>query len=170
MIAGLDFRLACGALLRPGLGLILLGLVPLHAGPAAAQQSAPGSPAAPLPSVVYPLDVPDTGAPSIGPLAGLTQPQVIEGNRQYVLAGGVWGFWDRERHFHRVPEAVVSGSLQRPAAGVTGEPGANFRGAVSPRPPARFQMAPRAVVHLPSAAPGRIVTEQVSAGGRGRVR
>jgi hypothetical protein len=89
---------------RPSLRLVVV----LMAGPglSAAQPAAP--PPATLPSVVYPDRDPDTAPSTRGP--ALAGPAPVAENGEpvtYELVNGVWGYWDRDRHFHpRVAESV----------------------------------------------------------------
>jgi hypothetical protein len=86
--------------------LLFAGLA-LSAGPAIAQQlpvqqppagsNANPFPANPLPNVVYPSRDPDTAPPE---RAWRDQPPSDVPPPDYVLVDGVWGYWDRERHFH----------------------------------------------------------------------
>jgi hypothetical protein len=86
--------------------LLFVGLA-LWAGPAIAQQllvqqppagsNANPLPANPLPNVVYPSRDPDTAPPE---RASRDQPPSDVPAPDYVLVDGVWGYWDRERHFH----------------------------------------------------------------------
>jgi hypothetical protein len=85
--------------------LLFAGLA-LSAWPAIAQQlpvqqPPAGSNANHLPNVVYPSRDPDTAPPE---RASRDQPPSDVPAPDYVLVDGVWGYWDRERHFHRRTE------------------------------------------------------------------
>ncbi len=82
----------------------VLGVWLLHPGPAAAQTEAGTPPAGPLPIILYPSPTrpaPADRVPAVippEPDPGTDDDQTI----RYVTVGGIWGFWDRQRHFHRV--------------------------------------------------------------------
>jgi hypothetical protein len=83
------------------LAILFVTLVSLHGGPAAAQQTTAEPAAGPLPTVTYPARDPDTAPP---PAASVPQPEptvIVVVPDRYYLVGGVWGYWDRERRFHR---------------------------------------------------------------------
>jgi hypothetical protein len=52
-----------------------------------------------------------------------------------ILYGGEWGYWDRDRHWHRAPDPIARHLSERPAPGWSGHPG-------SP-PPAAAYAPPR---------------------------
>ena len=82
--------------IRPAISA--LGLLSLAVAAAHAQQ-----PPAPLPAVIYPDQVQDAAppAPPMRPPTPMVSPVTIgDGPVTYELVNGVWGFWDRERHFH----------------------------------------------------------------------
>jgi hypothetical protein len=133
--------------LRRSLGLVVaLAAVPSLA---AAQPAAP-SPAT-LPSVIYPDRTPDTAPPARGPAA--TEPAPVTDNGApvtYEMVDGVWGFWDRDRHFHpRVGDSVRERRELRSL-----EPGFDRT-----RPNDRV---PRKRVSLPRSVPGAIVVHSPS--------
>lgn len=112
----------------------------------------------PLPSVNYPSQPPDPAGPRPLPSVIVPDQAVNDGPTPYVLVGGVWGYWDRGHVFHPVSAAAARSGVVRPPA------------VANDRVPFRGQWVPRAVVHLPNAASGRIVTGQSAAVGRGSAR
>jgi hypothetical protein len=96
----------CNALL--GVTLTAVVLIPGFAGAQSADV-----PAA-LPAVIYPDHVPNT-VPSAPP--PMILPPVTDSGGQiiYQEVDGVWGYWDRDRHFHRRPNGVVrTNRVERP--------------------------------------------------------
>jgi hypothetical protein len=162
MIAnGLD-RLRPGSPLVPlVVGLLLL----LHCGPAAAQQ-----PDNILPAVSYPFPVPGTTGPVVGiPTAVPGAGQYADSSApvQYEMVGGVWGYWDRGRRFHRAPASFADG---RPFNVITPSAVAGVPVAATPHAIMRRPSVPVSVVRLPNASPGRIVARSAMTRGRGPVR
>ena len=151
---------------RLPVGLLLLTLVASARGPASAETapgSAPPVAARPLPTVNYPFQLQNStgraaaaaGASSGDGVPSVSVPDAMyddAGPPVYTWVGGVWGYWDRDRHFHPGQRAAA-GSIRHP-----GEPARPFRGPYAMRP----------AVHLPNAGTGRIVTGQAAIGGRGR--
>jgi hypothetical protein len=58
-----------------------------------------------LPTIVYPSRTAKP-TPALAPPAVPPAPACVTDDTncqpQYVLVGGIWGYWDRYRHFHRV--------------------------------------------------------------------
>jgi len=109
-VVGANQRVAPPPHLRRWFLAVQLGLVALHAGPVAAQQEAGAPSTVPLPTIVYPSRIakpasPDSGRPTVVPESTCSP----DGDCQirYVLVGGVWGYWDRSRHFHRASAATA---------------------------------------------------------------
>jgi hypothetical protein len=153
--------------LRPGppLVLLLVGLMLLHSGPAAAQQ-----PADTLPAVSYPFPVPGTTGPAVGLPTVVPAPgQYADSSSpaQYEMVGGVWGYWDRGRRFHRAPASFVDG---RPFNVITPSAVAGVPAAATPHAVMRRPSVPVSVVRLPNASPGRIVARGAITRGRGPIR
>jgi hypothetical protein len=96
--------------LRHWIFAILLTLVALRAGPVAAQQEAGVPASGPLPTIIYPSRTANPPPPELGPPAVAPEP-ACDGDDdcqvRYVLVGGAWGYWDRNRNFHRVAAATA---------------------------------------------------------------
>jgi hypothetical protein len=165
------------AIRPPGLrwSCLMLGLAVLAAGfgglgSAIAQQTRSGPSAAPLPSVIYPLGVPDQGAENLVPPAALPPallppPTIVEGDSQYVLVDGVWGYWDRDRRFHRTPDVLGRPSTARPP-GVVSLPGHPVSRRAVPPSADNWRPTPRSVSRLPNPTAGRIVGAENATLGR----
>jgi hypothetical protein len=104
-----------------GVGLALMVHIPGIAGAQPAEATA--LPTA-LPAVIYPDHVPITAPPA--PLPSIGPPIADNGGPIiYQQVEGVWGYWDRYRHFHRRPdEGVRAHPLEHPVV----------RSVVRPRP------------------------------------
>lgn len=106
------------ACLRGSLGVALLAIVSLPAGPAAAQPVAGTPSTGPLPTVLYPSPSLHSRSPDLGPPAAKPKSDADQndnGQIVYVVVGGVWGFWDLHHHFHRASRqtapAIRSGAM-----------------------------------------------------------
>lgn len=98
---------------------VLMGLVSLPAGPAAAQQDTAVPSTGPLPTIVYPSPTAKPASLDIKPPAVAPKPNCAvddDCQTQYVIVGGYWGYWDRHRHFHRVSAAAARGARPRAIA------------------------------------------------------
>lgn len=130
--------------LSVALAVLVMALVSLHGARARAQQTTAEPAAGPLPTVTYPARDPDTApSPATAPQPAPTVIVVVPDT--YYQVGDVWGYWDRERRFHRVP-------------GDRGQ-------AVS-----RQQSLPRSAIHLSNFAAGSIVGRPLTSHERGMVR
>jgi hypothetical protein len=98
---------------------VLLSLVAVPAGPAAAQPEAGVPSSGPLPSIVYPSRPSQSTPPNVGPPKIAPEPEADLGDDspiRYVIVGGAWGFWDRHRHFHPVAARTVHAMRSRAVA------------------------------------------------------
>jgi len=98
---------------------VLLGMVALLANQAAAQQDAAVPSTGPLPTIIYPSHTAKPAASDLRLPAAEPEPDcTIDDTCQipYVILGGYWGFWDRNRHFHRVSVAHVRAMRSRAVA------------------------------------------------------
>jgi hypothetical protein len=142
----------------------LLGLV-LLAGRAWAQPAAAETFPRPLPTVIYPSRdlLPVTQAPSTsrGPDEPVETPD-DDGQVQYSLVDGVWGYWDSGRHFH--PRRFSQAHVQRRSRDVT-----TVRAAASQAEP-RVRPAARLMVFLPNSRTGSIVAGSSTPRTRGPMR
>jgi hypothetical protein len=126
----------------PGLHLLFLALVSLHAGRAVSQQTPTGPAADKLPSVIYPVRDPNTGSRDDG--ARVFAPQLAQSADgatpvQCYPAGESWGYpgyrgypgsWGRDRQFHFGPartEHVAAGRRPLPVARVQFRAGGSRR-------------------------------------------
>jgi hypothetical protein len=100
---------------------VLMGLVTLPAGPAAAQQDTAAPSTGPLPAIIYPSPS-RTAKPARQDVA----PRPVASDSDcpvdddcqipYVIVGGFRGYWDRNRHFHRVSAAGIRAARPRAVA------------------------------------------------------
>lgn len=135
------------------LAIPLLGLILPLGGRSNAQPAASEPSGGPLPSVIYPLQVPNAAPPDQGPSAAAPEPAPATGEAgptQYVLIDGVWGYWDGDRHFHRAPNLIEPGRQARPANPVGARANDGIRHADTPNLEIRRQFAPRPTVFLPN--------------------
>jgi len=146
---------------------------------AASPQPAEAASAGALPAVNYPFPVPGTARPNIGMPRDLPLPTQFSDSDgpipyddvgPYEQVGGVWGYRDRNQRFHRAPASIASrldnGRLNVITPNVVVDP----RDGARPPLVTRRLSAPRSVVHLPNAAPGRIVVGRAASPDRGRTR
>jgi hypothetical protein len=103
-VGGANQRVATSIYLRWRFAAVLVSLVALCAGPAAAQQDAGVPSTGPLPTIIYPSRIakPARSEFASPPAAAPAPDCVLEDDcpTRYVLVGGYWGFWDLNRHFH----------------------------------------------------------------------
>jgi len=149
------------------LAILLAGFVLQHPGHSAAQPAAPEPSAYPLPSVVYPSREPATGSADQAPpgVAEEPAPATVDGEPvRYVLVNGVWGYWDRDRHFHPRLESSDRAPERRP-----GETGAihvetDLHRTLIPRVDTPGRFVPRIAArpweaNLPNSAPRGIIVQ-----------
>jgi hypothetical protein len=102
-------------------------MAPFLVSPAVSQPATVEPSKAPLPVVIYPSPTHNTVPPDLGPPAYVPQPpEATEDYQpdQYVLVGGVGGFFDRNRHFHPARGSIAVGARSR-VVSIRAEP--NFR-------------------------------------------
>jgi hypothetical protein len=98
---------------------VLLGMVAVLAGPAEAQQITAGPSTGPLPEIIYPSRAAKAARSEPGPPTIAPEPACDPDDDcqiRYVIVGGFWGYWDRNRHFHRVSAAPVRAMRSRTVA------------------------------------------------------
>jgi hypothetical protein len=91
---------------------LLLGVVALMTNQAAAQQDTAAPSSGPLPTIIYPSHTAKAAPSDFRLPAAEPVPEpdcTLDDTCQipYVVLGGYWGFWDRNRRFHRVSAAHV---------------------------------------------------------------
>ncbi len=142
---------------RPNLAIVLLALAPLVPGHATAQEVATEAASNPLPIMVYPTaradKAPADAAPPPAPIAEAPPPV------QYYLVNGVWGFWDRDHHFHPRPPAIVHGVTEDRHGSATLHAQDGGRRAEFPHADRGIQAVPHNTIRLSNPPPRAIVVQ-----------
>jgi hypothetical protein len=154
------------------LAFIVLALASFHSTRAPSQEVAAEPAGNPLPVVVYPPLNAGTQPPGQPPAEAPPPPvQIVEQPAPvYYFVNGVWGFWDREGHFHHKPITIIRGSTGTRSNVIAIRPEHGFRTADQPmvetvgQPPSRYR------VGLSNPPPRVIVVQSPASRERGLMR
>jgi hypothetical protein len=157
---------------RWSLGFIVLALASLHSARAPCQEVTAELTANPLPVVVYPPLIAGTQPPAQPPTEAPPPPvQVVEQPAPvYYFVDGVWGFWDREGHFHHQPITIIRGATEPRSNVIATRPEHGGRGPDQPMVETVGQPPPRYRAGLSNPLPRVIVVQSPTSRERGLTR